>query len=481
MPSRRGLRDQAPSTGDSAGEQASERLSDKPRPPSPAARAALGSAPGAHGERPRAPDPSADSGAGGGEGDGGSEGSAASGLASGGESGAGGGDAGERGGGDGGGRTGGAGGGSQREPVEVAIVSIGALAMWRRLGWALALAGLLWGLVWLALMVPIVSVPLLISLIIAYLLAPLVDRLERWGIARTLGIAILVVGSLGILSGAVAIVVPLVADDIRRVPTQAADLAETASAWIESTFGYAVPTSGDEIRDALTEWFDDIEDAESWIGSAAQVVFGRTVSAIGMLFGFAMIPVFSFFLLRDFGRILAALKALVPPHHQDVVVKRAREIDSALGGFVRGQLIVAGILAVLYSIGLWSVDLPLASLVGIIAGLGNMIPFLGTAVGLIIATLVALLEWQGIVQLLLVYAVFAGVQALESWLITPNIVGNRVGLSPFGVIIAVLAFGELFGFLGILLAVPLAAVLKIFVRATVDAYRQSEFFARQTP
>lgn len=382
--------------------------------------------------------------------------------------------------GDGAARSGsGAGGsGTGGRPVEVAIVSIGALAMWRRLGWAVAVLGLLAALVWVAILVPIVSVPLLVSLIIAYLLAPLVDTLERWGIARTLGIVLLVLGSLGVLAGAVAGAVPLVADEIRRVPAQLAELFERASAWVEATFGLEVPRTGDEIRAALTAGLDEFEDAESWLGSVAQVVFGRTVSAIGMLLGLAMIPVFSFFLLRDFGKIQASLRSLVPPAYRGVVGKRVREIDSALGGFVRGQLIVAGILAVLYAVGLWLVGLPLAILVGVIAGLGNMIPFLGTAAGLIIATVVALLDWQGLVQLLLVYGVFAAVQALESWLITPNIVGGRVGLSPFGVIVAVLAFGELFGFLGILLAVPVAAVLKIFLKATIESYRQSEFFER---
>jgi predicted PurR-regulated permease PerM len=375
---------------------------------------------------------------------------------------------------------GGAGGrGDRGGPVEVAIVSIGARSMWRRLGWMVAVLVILAATVGLAILVPVVSVPLLISFIIAYLLAPIVNRLERWKIRRSLGILILVFVFLGLMTAATAIVVPLVADDVRRIPAQLGELYETASAWVEATIGIDLPRTGDEVVAAVTAYFEDLEDAETLIGSVAQVVFGRTVGVLGMLLGFVMIPIFTFFLLRDLPAIFRHLRDLVPAPVRPTVVQRFGEIDSALGGFIRGQLIVAAILAVLYSIGLWLVGLPLALVVGIISGLGNMIPFVGTAIGLALATLVALLSWQGFLHLLLVYAVFAAVQALESWLITPHIVGNRVGLSPFGVIVAVLAFGELFGFLGVLLAVPLAAVIKILLAATVESYRQSTFFAHR--
>jgi predicted PurR-regulated permease PerM len=370
-------------------------------------------------------------------------------------------------------------GSSAGRPVEVAIVSIGALSMWRRIGWAVAVLALLVATVWVAILVPIVSVPLLISFILAYLLAPLVDRLERWKVRRTLGIAIIVLVGMGVMTGLTAIVVPLVADDIRRMPEQLGELFESASSWLEATFGLAVPRTSDEVVEAATGWFEDLENAETWVGSVAQLVFGRTVGVIGILLGFVMIPIFTFFLLRDLPAIFAQLRDLIPGQMRPTVVQRVGEIDSALGGFIRGQLIVAGILAVLYSIGLWLVGLPLAILVGVIAGLGNMIPFVGTAIGLVLATIVALLGWQGFLHLLLVYGVFAVVQALEGWVITPNIVGNRVGLSPFGVIVAVLAFGELFGFLGVLLAVPIAAVIKILLRATIDSYRQSAFYTRR--
>jgi predicted PurR-regulated permease PerM len=369
--------------------------------------------------------------------------------------------------------------GGRDGPVEVAIVSIGALSMWRRLAWAAAVLAILATAVWMAILVPVVSVPLLISFIIAYLLAPIVNRLERWKIRRSLGIVILVFVFLGLMSAATAIVVPLVADDVRRIPEQLGDLYEAASAWIEATIGIDLPRTGDEVVAAVTAYFEGLEDAETLIGSVAQVVFGRTVGVLGMLLGFVMIPIFTFFLLRDLPLIFRQLGDLVPASVRPTVVRRFGEIDGALGGFIRGQLIVAAILAVLYSIGLWLVGLPLALVVGIIAGLGNMIPFVGTAIGLALATLVALLSWQGFLHLLLVYAVFAAVQALESWLITPHIVGNRVGLSPFGVIVAVLAFGELFGFLGVLLAVPIAAVIKILLAATVESYRQSTLFTRR--
>ena len=211
-------------------------------------------------------------------------------------------------------------------------------------------------------------------------------------------------------------------------------------------------------------------------GSVVKAIFGGTVSVIASLAGVVMIPVFAFYLLRDFDRLVAYVHDLVPAGYREPVSARFREIDEAMSSFIRGQLTVAAILACLYSLGLWLVGIPLALVVGLVAGLGNMIPYVGTTIGLILATLMSLLDWHGFGHLLLVYGVFVVVEGLQGWVITPKIVGESVGLSPFTVIIAVLVFGELLGFFGVLVAVPLAAVLKILLRVLLEHYRASGFY-----
>jgi predicted PurR-regulated permease PerM len=190
-----------------------------------------------------------------------------------------------------------------------------------------------------------------------------------------------------------------------------------------------------------------------------------------------MIPVFAFYLLRDFDLITERVDHLIPRRLRPAFRARFTEIDQVLSAFIRGQLMVAGILVVLYAIGLSLVGLPLALVIALFAGLGNMVPYVGTTIGVSLATLMVLLDWQGLGHLAAIYGVFVGVQFLEGWVITPRVVGESVASRPLAVIIAILVFGELFGFVGILVAVPLAAVLKILIRVAIDEYRASELYA----
>jgi predicted PurR-regulated permease PerM len=189
------------------------------------------------------------------------------------------------------------------------------------------------------------------------------------------------------------------------------------------------------------------------------------------------VPIFAFFLLRDFDIIVAKIAALIPKAYRPFIGDRFTEIDGALSSFIRGQVSVAALLSVLYVSGFYLVELPLALVVGLIAGIGNLIPLVGTVLGLLFAGLVLLLEGQGWGQVGAVAGVFVVVQLLESWVITPKIVGESVGLSTLGVIVSFMVFGELFGFYGLLLAIPLAAIFKILLRELLDAYTSSRFFS----
>lgn len=351
---------------------------------------------------------------------------------------------------------------------------------WRQAAWAAGLALGAVVLVVLAAQVRSVTVPLLVAFTLAYILDPLVDRLEARGLARTTAILILLTVFLLGSAALVVVLAPQVFAELAQLPERLRELLARLLPWLESTFQLRVPHSVSQALEVVQERLRAGEHGVAGLarpaGSIIGAIFGGTVSVLAAVAGIAMIPVFQFFLLRDFDHIVAALRDLVPARYREPVSARAREIDVALSSFVRGQLIVACILAALYSVGLFAVGLPLALVVGLIAGFGNMIPYLGTALGLSLAVLMALLEWHGPGLLVAVLVVFAVVQVLEAWVITPRIVGDSVGLSSFAVIVAVLIFGELFGFFGVLVAVPLAAVLKILLRVGLERYRASAFY-----
>ncbi|MEW5850306.1 MAG: AI-2E family transporter [Myxococcota bacterium] len=357
-------------------------------------------------------------------------------------------------------------------------VSLGTPEARTHLAWAVGLLAFLVGILWLAANVRSVTVPLAVAFVMAYALDPVVDRFEARRIPRTVAILILLVGFVVTLTLLVVLLGPQVAQEFQQVPDKVRQALDKLIPWVESTFKVETPHN---VRDAMETLKQrlvgiDVKAMVAPAGNVLTVLYGSTVGVLSGLAGTLLIPLFAFYLLRDFDLIVARAGELIPPRHRPPVGSIFHEIDVAMGSFIRGQLTVASVLALLYALGLWAVGLPLALLVGLIAGFGNMIPYVGTTVGVVLATLMAVLDWGGVGHLLMVYAVFVVVQGLEGWIITPMIVGESVGLSPFLVMVAILVFGDLFGFLGILVAVPSAAILKILMRALVDRYQSSAFF-----
>ena len=204
---------------------------------------------------------------------------------------------------------------------------------------------------------------------------------------------------------------------------------------------------------------------------------GGTASALGAALGALVVPVFAFYLLWDFDHLVAKAGTFVPPRLQPRVFSFFRDVDEVLGQFFRGQFTIMAILAVLYGTGYALIGVPLAIPIGIIAGLVSFIPYFGGAMALGMALLMSLLDWQGASQLVWVVAVYTVIQSFEGFVITPKIMGDKVGLSAVAVLFALLVGAELLGFAGVLLAVPAAAVIKIVVDRGVEHYRASEFFA----
>jgi predicted PurR-regulated permease PerM len=330
-----------------------------------------------------------------------------------------------------------------------------------------------------------VLTPLFLAFIIAYIFDPVVDRLEAWKVPRPLGIAIVLGGTLGAVVVFLALVLPGIIAEVagvfQELPRQLAALWVRIEPWLEQQ-GIPIPHSTQEWVERLGAYTSEV--ASSILAPAGNVLstlMGGTLSVIGSAVAALVVLVFGVYLLSAFDRITAGVRELIPLRWRATVTSYAEEIDQILSQFVRGQLTVMAILAVLYSGAYALLGVRLAVPIGITAGLLNFIPYVGGAFALAAGVLMSLLDgwhpWQ-LVGVVLAYTV---VQTLEGFVITPRIVGKTVGLSEIWVLVALFVGGEIFGFLGVLLALPTAAVAKIFVSHGVQFYRTTELFLQAPP
>lgn len=339
---------------------------------------------------------------------------------------------------------------------------------------AIVLGGLaVWGL-------QDVLTPIFLAFVIAYMLDPLVDRLEARKIPRGIGILLVMVGFVVALAGFLLFVIPSLVEDIIRVakdvPRRVAVLATSIEPWLRSR-GVSVPHS---VEEAISRFGDQLgEAAPTALGGATQVLqtAGRgTLSFISGLGNVLVVMVITFYLLLDFDTIVQNAGELVPVRYRRPVGDVMREVDATLAQWIRGQLTVMLILGLLYSAGFSLSGVRLAVGIGILAGVLSFIPYVGTAVGLVLAVLMTLIDWHGPLPLFGVLLTVSLVQIADGLYITPRIVGGKVGLGPAWIIIALMTGGSLFGFLGVLLAVPTAAVIKILVKRLVAYYRHTELY-----
>ena len=325
-----------------------------------------------------------------------------------------------------------------------------------------------------------VLTPIFFAFLIAYMLDPLVDRLETLKLPRAAGIVVLLVLVLGALGLFLLLVVPTVVRDVsvvlKELPAKSRELLASWEPVLED-YGIAVPHSLSEAFEQLSAETEGVaRQAVGPLTAMVRGVVGGTANALAAVAGLLIVPVFAFYLLYDFDRMTAAIREQIPPRHREPVVELFREIDEVIAQFVRGQVLVMLALAVLYAVGYKLVGVRLAVPIGIVAGLLSFIPYVGGATALGLALAMCAFDYQGLGQLGGVVAVYAVIQLLEGFVITPKIVGDKVGLSAVWVLFALMVAGELLGFLGILLAVPAAAVVKIFVMRGVKAYRASAWF-----
>lgn len=355
-----------------------------------------------------------------------------------------------------------------------------------------------------------VLVPLFLAFLVAYALDPLVDFFERRKISRTVTIGCLAVFGVALAASIPLFLVPSAIEQADRLITSAQQPgAGEASAWKERFAGWADQLPLEEIargvgwveEDAQVEDIRAVyaeriggyikEHARELLKSffAAGQTAAQVVSSIGRgAYGFALfvgnLVLFAFvagYLLKDFDRLVESVRELVPPRFRPYVFDLCAKIHAQVQGFIQGQIVVCVCLGVMYTIGLVLCDVPFAVIIGVFAGIVSFIPYLGIALGIGPAVLLALLQHGISWHVAGTVATFVVAQSIEGSFLTPKIVGDKVGLNPVWVILAVIVFGSYLGFLGLLLAVPIAATLKVLVVAGVDQYRQSTLFEAPEP
>ncbi len=331
-----------------------------------------------------------------------------------------------------------------------------------------------------------VLAPVFFAFLIAYMLDPLVDRIEESrflrgrSYGRAVGIAVILLGFFVVTAVGVLVLVPMVFEEVAAFLRRLPDLvARSRAEWepLLAEYGVTIPTS---VRQAFEELHFDVQSVVSKgyapFTAAMKSFLGGTASAVSGIVASVMIPVFAFYLLYDFDRLVAGAAGLIPPRRRSDANEFFGEIDTVLGQFFRGQFTVMLILSVLYAIGYGAIGVPLALPIGITAGVLAFIPYVGSLTALGLALLMTLLDWHGWPQLFWVLGVHSLIQGFESFVITPKIMGDTVGISAIAVLFALLVGAELLGFMGVLLAVPAAAVLKILFQHLAAGYRQSSFY-----
>ncbi|MEO8669806.1 MAG: AI-2E family transporter [Tahibacter sp.] len=341
---------------------------------------------------------------------------------------------------------------------------------WQWLALALILGGLLY------LLAPALT-PFAIAALFAYLWDPVVDRLERRmprGLAVSL-VFLLIVLALVLI---VVLLIPFIGRQIenlmQQLPLWLAWVQTKAGPWAQERFGVTLDFADPQrLSDMLQAHWKEA-------GGIAATVLAKVsksgLTLVGWIAQLVLIPVVTFYLLRDWDILVGRVHELLPRSIEPTVNRLARESDQVLGAFLRGQLSVMLVLGTMYALGLWAVGINVGPLIGMIAGLISFVPYLGAIVGVCMGLIAALVQYQDWQHVLMVLAVFGVGQTIEGYVLVPKLVGDKIGLHPVAVIFAILAGGELFGFLGVLLALPAAAVAMVLLRYVHERYTASTLY-----
>lgn len=331
-----------------------------------------------------------------------------------------------------------------------------------------------------------ILLPFVIGFALAYFLDPVADRLEGWGLPRGLSALIVLFAFLLLLLTIGLAFWPILASQasgfLKNLPELVDKAVNTLLPWVKEIMTRVSSVTGDVNGQQGAAVASLANKAGQWTLDLLTGVLDRGLALfnlIGLLF---VTPVVAFFLLRDWDIIVAKIDSWLPRRHAPFVRARAREIDEVLSGYLRGQALVSIILAIMYAIGWSLIGLKYSLLLAVVGGVLAFLPYVGAAMTVTLAVAIAVGQfWPDYVSVLLVFAVYVVVQTLEGNFITPKLVGGRVGLSPIWVIFAMLAGGSLLGILGIILAVPVAAITGVLLRSGLHRYQQSTLFTEGLP
>ena len=326
------------------------------------------------------------------------------------------------------------------------------------------------------LLAPVLT-PFIVAAVLAYVLHPLVDRLAARRMPRALAVSLVEVAALIVALSVLLLIVPILSRQLplvrEQIPLLAERLNHGVGPWL-GRFGIEVALDTTSIKNFVLKYLD--ANLEEWLATAltsARIGGSLLLAVVGNLL---LVPMVLFYLLMDGPNLAHRAAALVPPRMFDRVAGFMRECDLMLGQYLRGQLLVMLTLAAFYSVGLALFGFDLAVPVGVFTGLAVFVPYVGFGLGLVLALISGALQfsgWQGLIGVAVVYGVG---QVLESFVLTPQLVGERIGMNPLTVIFALLAFGHLFGFVGVLIALPVSAVMVVAVRRLRATYLASELF-----
>ncbi len=319
--------------------------------------------------------------------------------------------------------------------------------------------------------------PFVAAGILAYICNPLVGRLTALKMPRTPAVVLVMLGLLLALIALLLIILPLLQQEIGSLMARIPEWLDTVHTRLlpalQQRIGVELAWDSEALKKVLLSGLQaegGMAQLLPWLKSGGAVL-AQTINLL-------LVPIAMFYLLRDWDALIASVDGLVPRHWHGKTTEIAAEVDRVLAEFLRGQLFVMLLMSVYYVLALWLVRLDFALPIGIVAGLLVFVPYLGMTLGLVLATLAAAMQFTSLGDVVLVWGVFGIGQLLEGMLITPWLVGNRVGLHPLAVIFSLLAFGQLFGFFGLLLALPLAAILLVVLRHVRARYLTSEMYRK---
>ena len=331
-----------------------------------------------------------------------------------------------------------------------------------------------------------ILLPFIAGLALAYFLDPVADRLERLGLPRLAATLVILLFSLLVLVVVLILIVPILGDQIGKFASELPGLLqalvarfnELAPQWLKDMLA----KSGTDIQGSVTELAGR---AAGWIVTLLSSVLSGGMALINLVSLLVVTPIVAFYLLEDWDVMVAKVDSWLPRDHARTVRSLAQDINEALAGFIRGQGTVCLLLGSFYAVGLSLAGLKFGLAIGILAGFLTFIPYAGAIIGGVLAIGVGLVQfWPDVTSILLIVGIFAAGQFIEGNILSPKLVGHRVGLHPVWLMFALFAFGYLFGFVGLLLAVPMAAAAGVLVRFALKQYLRSKLYLgvdRQIP